>query len=586
MCAINGSTGSREEAVARMNAATHVRGPDGTRVWSNGKVTLGFNRLAIIDLSERAMQPMHHAGRYSLVFNGEIYNFRELRAELSAYPFTSDGDAEVVLAAYVTWGKEAFNRLNGMFALALYDAEADELVLARDSAGIKPLYYAHAEGALWFSSEAPALFAVAGAKVHQAALAHYLRLLYVPGPLTLVDGVRRVMPGEVLSYAGGALTRTMINTPPPPRITSYQDAVVAVEKTVRTAVERQLVSDRPVGLFLSGGLDSSIVAVCAAAVHPSINTFSVRFGLRDAREDEKFNRDACVARSTARALGTTHHEFSLTDADAALHFTRAVERLHQPVGNATALAQLFLSEKTRDIATVVLTGDGGDELFGGYERYRLARRAEVLSRVVPQSIARLLPYPYNTLHARGVERYAQLMFQQSSLLMGALGESTEALFSQYMQGDVVRDLMRADEHTWLVDEALLRTDAMSMAASIEARVPLLDREVVALAHALPQSYLVTATTTKRVLRDAFRAHVPEAVLSGPKRGWFSPGAKWLRSEAFAPVIEEVLGHPSAWLNLPKLRSLLDEHRNGAYHYHEIWSALTVHAWMTAHRLNV
>ncbi len=589
MCAINGATGSHEDVVARMNTHTRDRGPDGTAVWTNGRVTLGFDRLAIIDLSERSMQPMHRLSRYSLVFNGEIYNFRELKEELVGFHFESDGDAEVVIAAYAKWGTEAFSKLNGMFAFALYDHERDELVLARDPVGIKPLYYAVYEKELWFSSDTTALLEVVPRRVHKEALAHYIRLLYVPSPLTLIEGVQRVLPGEVLVYTKGALSHKQIKLPElKPFSGAYTDAVEAVRNMVQGAVTRQLVSDRPIGLFLSGGVDSSIVAAVASSVHPAINTYSVRFALENHGEDEKFNSDANRARESARKFGTTHHEFEISSQDAAGLFGTMVSKMHQPVANATALAQLYLSQKTKETATVVLTGDGGDELFGGYDRYQKSLWAEYASKLIPETIARLLPHPLSALHLRGVERYLQLM-EQNDIVTG-ITVDTRKFFEEYFRNEKgVRALMRADEHMWLVDEALLRTDAMTMAASLEARVPLLDLEVRAVAHALPTKFLVSPFATKRILKDAFRPVLPQAIFNGPKRGWFSPGAKWLRTPEFIQLAERYFNDSryASLINLDAVRALHAAHiEKRSYHYQPLWAVLVVLAWLDAHNISV
>lgn len=586
MCAINGCTGSNEQAVHHMNSTTVHRGPDGTRVWTNGRVTLGFNRLAIIDLSERSMQPMHRFGALSIVFNGEIYNFKELRAELSDFTFESDGDAEVILAAYRKWGNAAFAKLNGMFALALYDSERDELVLARDPVGIKPLYYAVHEGRLWFSSEATTLFSVVPRTVNRKAVGDYLRLLYVPGKATLIEKVERVLPGEIVTFAGGVTKHTRIEIKGTNFEGTYADACALTRVSVSEAIARQLVSDRSVGLFLSGGIDSSVVASVASAVHPEINTYSVRFSLEDVREDEKFNADADRARESAKHFGTRHHEYTLGAEEAVLLFPQAVKSLHQPVGNATALAQLFLSQKAKDTTTVVLTGDGGDELFGGYERYRLALRAQALARYVPRFAAARLPHPFPALHLSGGERYAQLMFQNVHGLVPHDPDPARHFAQYFESSEVVRALMQADEENWLVDEALLRTDAMTMAASLEARVPFLDLHVRALAHALPREFLVTRSTTKRVLRDAFRDVLPAAVLAGPKRGWYSPGAKWLRSHAFVPLVEDLLSTQTDLLDMSRLRVLFDAHvARRAYHYPVVWAAFVLLQWTRTHKLS-
>ncbi|MBU6310842.1 asparagine synthase (glutamine-hydrolyzing) [Patescibacteria group bacterium] len=588
MCAINGCTGRNEALVRSLAQSTAHRGPDGTRIWTDGRVTFGFDRLAVIDLSDRAMQPtVSKDGTVAVMLNGEIFNFKELRNELGGYAFESEGDAEVLLAAYLAWGQRAFDRLNGMFAISVYDGRSDELILVRDPAGVKPLYYAVYAEQLVFSSEAPALLEVIPRHLNRRALSDYMRLLYVPGRETFIEGVQRVLPGEIVTFSNKSIrTGKIASEVQKPFTGSFRDACSEVSKLAREAVARQLISDRPIGLFLSGGIDSTLLTALASEVHPAINTFSVRFALDDYSENDKFNADADRALRSAVRFGTTHHEYTLSAFDAASLFRQAVPRLHEPVGNATALAQFFLSEAAQKTATVVLTGDGGDELFGGYERYSLALRAEQYARLIPRWVAQMLPHPFPVLHTTGSARYAQLMLQPDHGL--APSTDVERHFRQFFTEDTgVRALMRADESLWLVDEALLRTDAMTSAVSLEARVPFLDLELRAFAHALPTQYLVSGRQTKRVLREAFRSILPPEVLSGPKRGWFSPGSKWLRTQSFGDLISDICNDPVAQrtLSIPALQRLIDEHiSRKAYHFPVIWASLVALEWVRQYKL--
>jgi asparagine synthase (glutamine-hydrolysing) len=595
MCGINGFTWEDEALAQKMNIATKHRGPDGSRVAAREGVTFGFDRLAIIDLSERGMQPMNDAsGRFTLVFNGEIYNYRELKNELVGYPWKSTSDTEVILAAYAAWGRESFARFNGMFALALWDREARELVLARDSAGVKPLYYYEHDGTLMFSSELPALLAAGVPRtLDTEALGHYLRLKYVPGPMTMIRGIRKLMPGGVLIFREGRAS--LSSFVPNVRVhapASYEDAKTAVRATIEEAVRRQLVADVPVGLYLSGGIDSSVILACASAAHPRIDTFSVGFDLSLEEEREKFNADSLLAKRTASHFGATHHEYLLSSGDVLGLFSEMALHMSEPIGNPTALAQLYLARKTRAQATVVLTGDGGDEMFGGYERYRLALLAQHYGRFLPP-----LAF-FEKYRLRGVQRFSQLMFEKDKELSkiiapGYAMPDTEALFrDSFRGGDIADELMRADESGkgWLVGEALLRADNMSMAASLEARVPFLDEKVRALAHVLPRPYKVTGSRAKKILKDAFADVLPRELLSQPKRGWFSPGAKWLRrndvvrfaddvfSPGYAPDISDVF-------DIDGIRALWLEHRERqAYHSTVLWSLLVFFNWARQFRV--
>ncbi len=584
-----------------MNAATVHRGPDGTKTFFDDGVSFGFNRLAIIDLSEKSMQPMTDTTeRYVMVFNGEIYNYKELKKELSEYPFHSEGDGEVILAGFLRWGMAVFSRLNGMFAIAIWDKQEKKLVLARDSVGIKPLYY-HFDGTrLAFSSEAKGILEAGVSPIlNQEALAHYLRLMYVPEPLTMFKGIMKVPKGHTLTFSVGRIAiepfRGRFDVPPASG--SYSEATALVQDTVSRAVERQLVSDRPVGVYLSGGIDSSVVLAAASKVHPHINTYSVGFELEDAEESEKFNADASLAKKTAEFFGATHHEFFLSSSKVLELFTETVRHLDEPIGNATALSQLFLAGEVKGTATVALTGDGGDELFGGYERYRLALIAEMLGPFIPEGVSRRFNALRN-LHHSGTDRYAQLMFQKektlSRILSTNISADTQKFFTPFFtEGrNVARGLMQADEEYWLVDEALMRSDKASMARGVETRVPLLDLEVRSLAHSLPRSYLVTPFATKKILKDAFRKELPAFVINQPKRGWFSPGAKWLRHDNFVAFAGRVFsdsyaGEVSSLFNLKEVRALWEEHRSKqGYHYTTLWALLTFLEWAKEYRVKL
>lgn len=589
MCAINGTTKKDPAVVERMNAETAHRGPDGTRVVKLSGVTFGFNRLAIIDLDPRALQPLTSAsGRYTIIFNGELYNYRELKSELTGYPFVTEGDVEVVLAAYERWGSDCLKRFNGMFAFALWDEVERKLLLVRDPAGVKPLYYAVMDGDLYFSSEMRGLTAAGVSRVvDRLSVLHYLRFLYVPKDRTMFSAVRKLLPGTALMFSQGQVSIAQYeNEYAVEAPHSYEDATKAVRAAVREAVERQLVSDRPVGVYLSGGIDSSVIVSCAAAVHPQINTYSVGFALEQDEDPNKFNADADLAIRTAEHFKTNHHDFRLSGSAAAEMFPGMIRALDAPIANATTVAQYFLAAETKPTATVVLSGEGGDELFGGYERYRLA----LLASWVPTLIAS------KKIGLRGIDRYLQLMAVKDSVLgplvIDELPDARAVFADEFTAGVPIADaLMRADERNWLVDEALLRADLMSMAHAVEQRVPLIDLKVCALAHALPRQYKVTPFSTKRVLKDAFSDVLPSAVLAQPKRGWFSPGAKWLRRPEFVALTEAVFASGytelSQLFNLSRVRELELAHRERrAYHYTELWALLVLLVWAREHNVTL
>lgn len=605
MCAINGITNTDEQLVAAMNAATSYRGPEGSSVSVVGTVTLGHNRLAIIDLSPGGAQPMEGAGgRYTVVYNGELYNYKELKAELHDYPFRSDSDTEVVLAAWSVWGEAALSRMNGIFAFALFDAEDGTLYLARDRSGIKPLYVYQDKKGLRFSSEIAGLLADPSIPrtLSKPAFASYVRFLYTPAPDTLFSGITTFPPGHVGRFTDGTFESHAFGTPEKKTLpTSREERMVALRDTLASAVTRQLVSDRPVGILLSGGLDSSILLAEATKTHPAIHTFSASFALGPGEEEAKFNADAVLARESAKYFGATHHELVIEERDLPKLLLDAAAHLGEPIANPTVAAQLALARFAKKDATVVLTGDGGDELFGGYPRYRLSRLMDSYQGALPSLVRRTLSGigPFGKLNTSpGYERVARFLMLKDEELARVLRETSappQSAIQEILKGLVTENpteqLMEFDRHTWLVDEALLRTDRLSMAAAVEARTPFLDDEVVAFARALPMDEKVNEFTTKIVLRDAYRSLLPQSVIAAPKRGWFSPGAKWLRRPDFLSFAREVLSvsyhEPTSRLfDWKKVEDTLERHERGEYHLHPLWMALSFQLWAKAHNVNL
>ena len=612
MCAINGiievrgrSTQERvrdEEILRRMDEATKHRGPDGTGVWRDDFVSLGSNRLAILDLSHAADMPMQSAsGRYILVFNGEIYNFKELRKELSGYPFTTQGDTEVILAGFERWGAALLPKLRGMFALALWDTREHELILARDQSGIKPLYYRRSAGRLAFSSELKGVLADAAIprRIEPLALRSYLRMRYVPGPLTMLSGVEKLPAGHYARLKGESFTVTKyFDVPLLPLCT---DNRAAAEEKVRalidSAVAAELVSDRPVGLFLSGGLDSTIVLDAAVKAAGKIETFSLRFDVSKDEQAEKFNADADLAALTATHYDTNHTEVLLSEEEFVRELPDAIYHLDQPLGNATAVAQMRLAREARKKIVVALTGEGGDELFGGYPRYRLSRMMD-LYRNAPgfarAALSALSPAARKLNLPPGIKRVEQFMFEKDAMLLRAVkpefvtsaaaGLFEKEFLTKRQASDFTQLFIDADRRSWLTDEALARTDTMSMAASLEARVPLLTTDVVLYASRLPSEMRAGYRGGKKLLRSAFRGRLPAHVLNAPKRGFFSPTAKWLRRPALMHLAEEALSagfHPGTdkLLNVAGAQQMLQDHVAGrGYAMQTLWMLISLRLW--------
>ncbi|TSC64205.1 MAG: asparagine synthase (glutamine-hydrolysing), partial [Parcubacteria group bacterium Gr01-1014_106] len=542
MCGINGFNLRDEALVKLMNERTRHRGPDGTGVFVENGISLGHNRLAIIDLSDAASQPMaDQSGRFVIVFNGEIYNYRELKQELEAsYQFRTASDTEVILAAYARWGGKCVTRFNGIFAFALWDKETRELILARDHMGVKPLYYYWDGKRFIFSSEIKAILEHDVPRaLNREALQHYLRVLYVPAPLTMFAGITKLPPAHTARLKTGKFSVERYWEIPSVsvRTEEWTDTLTEARDVIGAAVRRQLVSDRPLGVYLSGGIDSSIVLAEMATAHKKIDTFSVGFDLTEAEQREKFNADFDLARLTARHFGANHHEVLLASDDVAENFEQMVWHLDEPISNPTNLAMQKIAKFARESVTVVLSGDGGDELFGGYERYRLSclatsyQRIPLIVRGWPNFIS-----PFRDLNTpRGIERFMRFLFQKDDVVSRVLAADffdrdrsmqffERRFFSAKRDISPEEELMRVDQQSWLVDEALERADKMSMAHAIEQRVPLLDKEVVEFAAGIPTNCKVTPFRTKILLKDAYRGHIPDILLRQPKRGWFAPGA--------------------------------------------------------------
>lgn len=599
MCSINGCSFSDARLVERMNARTRHRGPDDTGVSEKEGATLGNNRLAVLDLSAAGHQPMSTPdGRYTIVFNGEIYNYRELRQELSSYSFKSSSDTEVILAGYHAWGAGVLEKLNGIFALAIWDSNERELVLARDRCGVKPLYYSTVGKDIVFSSEIKALFedSRVSKELHRESLPLYLRLGYVPGSQTLFTGVQKLLPGRMLRFKdGSAKISEFVSVVPKAGSERGVHLEELVRDTVDAAVRRQLVSDRPVGLFLSGGFDSSIILDSMSRVEQSVDTYSVGFEVANPAEFEKFNADFNLAKKTAQHYGTRHHEYMLRPTELRNLVEDVAYHMDEPVGNATALAQLALSRFAKQSVTVALTGDGGDELFGGYPRYLMSHRMDMYQRYVPGMLRGVLS-THDALRKLntpgGVERYKLFHFVKDGIVsrvapgLGADGSSARvsAALAYLKDMEWTDQFMRLDRDWWLVDEALLRTDKMTMAAGLEARVPFLDNELVALADRIDSREKVSLSGTKLILKRAFRERLPEYLYKEPKRGWFSPGAKWMRDTAFGGYVKEVLSSSYApatrdLFDWDEVQRMLHDHvEKRAYNLPILWNLIMLQMW--------
>lgn len=618
MCSIHGSNFKDEPAMREMVKVTRHRGPDDAGMKAFPECTLGHNRLSIIDLSIAGHQPMETPdGRYAIVFNGEIYNFGEIRRELVAmgYSFKSKTDTEVILLGYKEWGKEVVRRLNGMFAFAIYDAKTRELFLARDRIGIKPLYYYHKNGRFIFSSEAKAIFS-AGivSELDIGALNIYFRMLYVPSPMTIWEDIKKVRPGHFLTVKGGKVAEERYWDFPEAPLYSDREAVKKeIRRLLIESVRLQLISDRPVGVFLSGGIDSTIIASLVADETKHLKTFSV--GFEETEESEKYNNDARLAKETARILGAEHHEFILSAKEVIAALPDAVRHMDEPVSNHVQAVNMLLAKYTAPKVTVALEGSGGDELFGGYERYyynalidrihRLNAPTRLTLKMLgtffnkKEFVKKLSTVPganrYLSFFAQKEERIGSFLSQMYNRVGVTEKAYGELFFDRKMAVPFTREFMRADIRSWLPDESLLRTDKMGMAASLEGRVPFLDHRLVEFADRIPVEMKLGTKGLMRfadvgrgyqgkvILKEAMSQYLPTHVLDAPKWGWFSPAAKWLRGE-LRPLMEEALSPEfnagtKDMFDFAVLRGLYADHIDKkTYALNTLWSVLTFQLW--------
>lgn len=616
MCGITGAVpGIDPELLRRMTATLVHRGPDGDGYFSAPEASLGHRRLAIIDLPGGA-QPMTSAdGRFTLIFNGEIYNFRELRRELEAAGarFTTRSDTEVLLAAYARWGREALDRLRGMFAFAVWDAERRLLFLARDRLGVKPLYYAQLGGQILFASEIKALLAHPDVprRVRASAVDDFLTYLYVPAPQTIFEGIEELPPAHWLEWHDGALrTERYWDALPAPSDASASQLTDAVLATLDEAVRLRMVSDVPLGAFLSGGLDSSsIVALMAQASSAPVRSFSLGFGAGEEQYSELE-----YARSVSSRYATEHRELEIRPQCAAL-LPQMVAQFDEPFGNPTALLVYQLSELTRRHVTVALAGDAGDEVFLGYPRYRGVRMRERLDHV-PAPLRRLLKFASgaiaensNGYHARRRAREflstADLSWQQAYASWVGYFDAPmrSALYSDSFRHEVggydaaafldgwfdrVRGCAPLDQaayvdlHTFLPFNLLEYGDRMSMAHSLEVRLPFTDHRLIELSMRIPASLKLRGSETKHILRRAVGPLLPPEILSRPKLGLNPPLGIWLRGE-LVPLLDRYLSAESVrrrgWFRPEAVARLVADFRSGRRDFSlHLWALLVLEEW--------
>ena len=585
--------------ITAMRDTITYRGPDDSGIHLDGSVGLGFRRLSIIDLGG-GHQPMSDpdSGTW-IIFNGEIYNYRENRDALLAkgYTFRTKSDTEVILNLYLERGERCVDALNGMFAFAIWDARRRTLFLARDRMGVKPLYYAETPDTFVFASEIKALFAsgLVTAQCREEALTEYLLFRQVAGPDTLFKGVRSLPPGCTMTVGAGRARISRYWTPRPPAERPeipYEAAVTELAALLEDSVRMRLVSDVPVGTFCSGGIDSSLVTALAARLKgDAVNTFSVGF-------DEADYDESAFAEQVSRQYGTIHHQLRVGNREFSDLFPRMVWHNDEPLDFANSIQIFALSELAKRHVTVVLTGEGSDELFAGYPRYRIPGLTRSYRRV-PAPLRRAIANVTGDHRLRKLERYAAyscddvLLYNSSYLRPEVVAEAAPPLpllsagyRRECLQGtsaldlDPVSRLSLLDQETFLVS-ILNRQDKMSMAASIESRVPFMDYRIVEFANRLPAAHKLRRGTGKSIVKDVARRVLPASIVDRRKSGFGVPLPGWFRAgEGMGERIQALPDQPAADLfDRRVLRRLVDDHRAGAADHSELlWTALNVCTW--------
>ncbi len=596
------------------NTLVH-RGPDdeGEVVLEN--VGLGMRRLSIIDLSKGHQPLSNEDGTVWIVFNGEVYNYREIRANLESlgHRFKTTSDTESIVHGYEAWGEGVCERLNGMFGFALWDDREKRLLLARDRLGIKPVYYYQDDEKLVFGSEIKAILQCPEIRksVDPVALNNYLTFEYIPSPRSIFKEIRKLEPGHWLSWQDGRIRiQPYWRLIPEERPWKEEEAKEKLSELLKDSVRLRLVSDVPLGAFLSGGIDSSIVvSLMAGLMEEPVKTFSI--GFRESSYDE-----LRYARSVARKYNTEHHEFTV-EAKALDLTEKLIRQFDEPFGDFSIFPTYLVSKMSRDFVKVILSGDGGDELFAGYDTYRAHRFDRRFYHCLPKvvkrrffgSLARTLPptekkkgainsfkrfvqgteLPKSLYHARWMVFLRELEREKifSSDIRHEIGHEDPYDFihrhSQCVEGlDDVTRTGYIDVKTYLVDNILVKVDRMSMATSLEARVPYLDHRVVEFVFTLPPDLKMRGFSTKVLLKKTFWDHLPREVQKRDKQGFSIPIKNWIRNE-LKPMMLDLLNESrikqQGFFDSRYVSELVDEHLRGVEnHSHKLWALMVFEQW--------
>ncbi|MBB6455436.1 asparagine synthase (glutamine-hydrolyzing) [Salirhabdus euzebyi] len=584
----------------KQNYVISHRGPDDEGYFHDEHISFGFRRLSIIDI-ESGQQPLSYENdKYWIIFNGEIYNYVELKQQLldENYHFNTESDTEVILGMFHKYGEKAFEQFRGMFAILIWDKEKQTLYGARDPFGIKPLYYIEKEGKTYFGSEKKSLSMILDEEiVDDEALHYYLSYQYVPEPHTLTKGIKKVEPGHYFVQKPGENPsfNRYFHAKFNPVLMDKKDWVNKIQDVLYDSVKVHMRSDVPVGSFLSGGIDSSIIVSMAREFHPGIKTFSVGF------ERDGFS-EIDVAKETADKLGVENISYVITPEEYVQKLPKIMWHMDDPLADPACVPLYFVSREASKHVTVVLSGEGSDELFGGYNIYREPESLKVFqsiptpARDLLRRVANILPEgvkgksflergttPLNKRYIGNAKMFEEC--EKEKLLKNynpayPYQNITDGLYRQIENEPLVNQMQYIDIHTWLRGDILLKADKMTMAHSLELRVPFLDVEVMKVASELPVNLKIANGTTKAILREAVKGIVPDHVLDRKKLGFPVPIRHWLKNELYdwaKNLIHE--SQTDDLLNKQVILDLFESHCKGKGDYsRKIWTVLMFMQW--------
>jgi asparagine synthase (glutamine-hydrolysing) len=615
------------EIIAAMNHRIAHRGPDETGMWIDARagIALGHQRLSILDLSPAGSQPMKsHSGRFTIAFNGEIYNFQALKEELESadFRFAGHSDTEVILAGIEHWGIEnCLKKLTGMFAFAVWDSLEHQLTLTRDRIGEKPLYIANVNGTILFASELKAFLAFPAfpLEIDPQALSHYFRLKYIPAPISIFKAVQKLEPGTFRILGANGTDRTVVYWSMAEAQAeaaahqfqgSDQEAVDRLDSLLRLVVKRQMISDVPIGAFLSGGLDSSTVVAMMRETSTSVKTFTIGFNA------EGFN-EAEFAADIAKHLGTEHTELYISEQEALDSVPLMAKVYDEPFSDPSQVPTFCLARMTRSKVTVSLSGDGGDEFFYGYNRYQFGERMLNRLRLIPgplrsfgskflvaknhESISRSATgYFFSRANNVKLEKLGSVLGFQNDVDMhwflstdfggeALLNSDLRTLMPErcsYRISDLHSQMMYLDAVSYLPDDLMVKVDRACMAVSLESRAPFLDHQLIEFAWSLPHRFKFRNGSPKWLIREVLEKYVPKSLTERPKQGFSVPIAAWLRGplQDWGRSIIEDSRDPMIDSSL--LKTMWDEHQCGAFNWEDpLWSFLMFQTWSQELRLS-